>query len=77
VKFVLVYFDDNTILWLGDLRTFKKSMLYTFGDKNFGNFSKPLSAVCYVARALTYVTTHSHVTSKGLNSESSVQLITV
>jgi len=41
VKFVLVYFDYNTILWPGDLRAFKKSMLYTFGDQNFGNFSKP------------------------------------
>jgi hypothetical protein len=64
VKFVLVCFDDNVILWLGDLRTFKKSILNTLVNQNLGNFGKPASTVCYVARASTYVPTHSQVTQR-------------
>jgi len=52
-------------------------MLYIVGDQKFGNFSKPASTVCSVARASTYVPTYSHGTPKGLSSEPIVQFITV
>jgi hypothetical protein len=75
VKFILVYFNDNTILWLGDLGTLKKSIFHALGNQNFGNFSKPASTVRYVAGASTHVSTYSHGTPKGFSSESSVQIL--